>query len=108
MSRLFGKLAVIAASTLVSATVAGVVVVKKTKAGAKAWRSTQDFCAKQYGAAQGVASKAAVKIEEKCTEIKEKAARSGEAKAVAAELVKDQALYETMKATLAERQVAKR
>jgi hypothetical protein len=90
--KLIGKLAIVAGSLAVSGISAGIVAVKKTEAGAKAWKSTTDFAVNQYDAAQGLCSKAVAKIEARYTSIKESAAKSGERKAFA-EVAKDSALY---------------
>ncbi len=99
--KLIGKLAVIAATTLVTATVSGIVAVKKTEKGAKAWKATQEFSNKQYEAGLAMFAKSTKKLEEKWAAKAEAAEAKGEAKAIVEVLMTDKAMREEMKARVA-------
>jgi hypothetical protein len=88
--KLIGKLAVIAATTLATATVSGIVAVKKTERGAKAWKAVEEFATKQTEKAQA-----------KLKDLKAQAEAKGEAKAIVEVLMTDKEMREEMKARVA-------
>jgi hypothetical protein len=108
MSRLIGKLAVIAVSVVASGTAAAVVAVKKTDVGAKLWTGALENYEIQKTRIHTVYADGCAASKAKFNNLKVKAGAKGEAKAVADMLVKDEDLYETMKAMLAQRAAAHR
>ncbi len=106
MSKLIGKLAVIAVYTVASGTVAAVAAVKKTDVGAKVWSRVLWNYEVQKSRIHTAYKDGYAASKSKFNDLKAKVEARAEAKAVADNLVKDDDLYETMKVMLAQRAAA--
>ena len=103
MSKLIGKLGVVAVYAVAAGTVAALTAVKKTDVGAKVWTRVPWNYEIQKSRIRKACTDGCAASKAKFNDLKAKVEAKNEAKAVADILVKDEDLYETMKAMLAQR-----